>query len=46
MESFIENLKKHQLMVAIRTKTPEDAYNADSLCRRRDQVYRDNLLCA
>jgi 2-dehydro-3-deoxyphosphogluconate aldolase/(4S)-4-hydroxy-2-oxoglutarate aldolase len=32
MESFIENLKQHQLMVAIRTKTPEDAYNAAAAC--------------
>jgi 2-dehydro-3-deoxyphosphogluconate aldolase/(4S)-4-hydroxy-2-oxoglutarate aldolase len=34
MESFIENLKKQQLMVAIRTKTPEDAYNAASACAK------------
>ena len=32
MENFTENLKKHQLMVAIRTKTPEDAYNAAAAC--------------
>jgi len=32
MESFAANLKKHQLMVAIRTKTPEDAYNAAAAC--------------
>lgn len=32
MESLIENLKRHQLMVAIRTETPEDAYNAAMAC--------------
>jgi 2-dehydro-3-deoxyphosphogluconate aldolase / (4S)-4-hydroxy-2-oxoglutarate aldolase len=32
MEGLIENLKKHQLMVAVRTETPEDAYNAARAC--------------
>jgi 2-dehydro-3-deoxyphosphogluconate aldolase/(4S)-4-hydroxy-2-oxoglutarate aldolase len=31
-ESFIENLKKYQLMVAVRTQTPEDAYHAATAC--------------
>ena len=31
-ESLIENLKKHQLMVAVRTETAEDAYNAAAAC--------------
>jgi 2-dehydro-3-deoxyphosphogluconate aldolase/(4S)-4-hydroxy-2-oxoglutarate aldolase len=31
-ESFIENLKKYQLMVAVRTQTPEDAYQAATAC--------------
>jgi 2-dehydro-3-deoxyphosphogluconate aldolase/(4S)-4-hydroxy-2-oxoglutarate aldolase len=32
MESLIENLKRHQLMVAVRTETPEDAYNVALAC--------------
>jgi 2-dehydro-3-deoxyphosphogluconate aldolase/(4S)-4-hydroxy-2-oxoglutarate aldolase len=32
MESIAEDLKKHQLMVAVRTETPEDAYNAAIAC--------------
>ena len=32
MESIADNLKKHQLMVAVRTETPEDAYNAAVAC--------------
>ena len=32
MEDLIENLKRHQLMVAVRTDTPEDAYNAALAC--------------
>ena len=32
MESLTENLKRHQLMVAVRTETPEDAYNAALAC--------------
>ena len=31
-QSLIEKLKKHQLMVAVRTETPEDAYNATAAC--------------
>jgi len=31
-ESFITDLKKHQLMVAVRTETPEDAYHAAMAC--------------
>jgi len=31
-ESLIEKLKKHQLMVAVRTDTAEDAYNAAAAC--------------
>ena len=31
-ESFIEELKTHQLMVAVRTETTEDAYNAAVAC--------------
>jgi len=31
-EKFIEDLKRHQLMVAIRTATPEDAYQAAHAC--------------
>jgi 2-dehydro-3-deoxyphosphogluconate aldolase/(4S)-4-hydroxy-2-oxoglutarate aldolase len=32
IESLIENLKRHQLMVAVRTETPESAYNAATAC--------------
>ena len=32
VESLIERLKKHQLMVAVRTDTAEDAYNAAAAC--------------
>lgn len=32
IESFIENFKTHQLMVAVRTETTEDAYNAAVAC--------------
>jgi len=32
VESLIENLKAHQLMVAVRTETAEDAYNAAAAC--------------
>jgi 2-dehydro-3-deoxyphosphogluconate aldolase/(4S)-4-hydroxy-2-oxoglutarate aldolase len=32
LESLIEDLKKHQLMVAVRTETAEDAYNAAAAC--------------
>ncbi len=32
IESLIENLKRHQLMVAVRTETPESAYNAAIAC--------------
>lgn len=32
MENLIANLKKHQLMVAVRTETSEDAYNAALAC--------------
>ncbi len=31
-EGLIKNLKKHQLMVAVRTGTPEDAYQAAAAC--------------
>jgi len=31
-EDFIEELKTHQLMVAVRTETAEDAYNAAAAC--------------
>ena len=31
-ENLIEELKKHQLMVAVRTETAEDAYNAAVAC--------------
>lgn len=31
-EDLIEQLKRHQLMVAIRTETPEEAYNAAAAC--------------
>jgi 2-dehydro-3-deoxyphosphogluconate aldolase/(4S)-4-hydroxy-2-oxoglutarate aldolase len=31
-ENLIEELKKHQLMVAVRTETTEDAYNAAVAC--------------
>ncbi len=31
-ENFIEELKTHQLMVAVRTETTEDAYNAALAC--------------
>ena len=31
-ESFITNLKKHQLVIAVRTETPEDAYHAAIAC--------------
>lgn len=31
-ESLIKDLKRHQLMVAIRTETPEDAYHAATAC--------------
>lgn len=31
-EGLIKNLKKHQLMVAVRTETPEDAYHAAAAC--------------
>jgi 2-dehydro-3-deoxyphosphogluconate aldolase / (4S)-4-hydroxy-2-oxoglutarate aldolase len=31
-ESLIEKLKTHQLMVAVRTETAEDAYNAAAAC--------------
>jgi 2-dehydro-3-deoxyphosphogluconate aldolase/(4S)-4-hydroxy-2-oxoglutarate aldolase len=32
VESLIKDLKKHQLMVAVRTETAEDAYNAAAAC--------------
>ena len=32
VESLIEKLKTHQLMVAVRTETAEDAYNAAAAC--------------
>ena len=32
IESLIENLRTYQLMVAVRTKTPEEAYNAAVAC--------------
>jgi len=32
LENFIEELKTRQLMVAVRTETPEDAYNAALAC--------------
>jgi 2-dehydro-3-deoxyphosphogluconate aldolase/(4S)-4-hydroxy-2-oxoglutarate aldolase len=32
VENLIENLKTHQLMVAVRTETAEDAYNAAAAC--------------
>lgn len=31
-EGFTENLKRHQLMIAVRTKTPEAAYQAAAAC--------------
>jgi 2-dehydro-3-deoxyphosphogluconate aldolase/(4S)-4-hydroxy-2-oxoglutarate aldolase len=31
-ESFIQDLQRHQLVVAVRTETPEDAYQAASAC--------------
>ena len=31
-KSLIESLQKHQLMVAVRTETPEDAYRAATAC--------------
>jgi len=31
-DNFIDDLKKHQLMVAVRTETPEDAYQAATAC--------------
>ena len=31
-EKLVEELKTHQLMVAVRTETPEDAYNAAVAC--------------
>lgn len=31
-ESFIQDLKRHQLVVAVRTETPEDAYHAATAC--------------
>ncbi len=31
-EGLIKNLKKHQLMVAVRTETPEDAYHVALAC--------------
>jgi len=35
VESLIENLKAHQLMVAVRTETAEDAYNAAAACIKK-----------
>jgi len=32
IDGFIEKLKRHQLMVAVRTETPGDAYNAAMAC--------------
>jgi 2-dehydro-3-deoxyphosphogluconate aldolase/(4S)-4-hydroxy-2-oxoglutarate aldolase len=31
-ESFIQDLQRHQLVVAVRTRTPEDAYHAATAC--------------
>lgn len=31
-ESFIQDLQRHQLVVAVRTKTPDDAYHAATAC--------------
>ncbi len=31
-ENFIRDLQKHQLVIAVRTKTPEDAYYAAAAC--------------
>jgi 2-dehydro-3-deoxyphosphogluconate aldolase / (4S)-4-hydroxy-2-oxoglutarate aldolase len=31
-ENFMQDLQRHQLVVAVRTKTPEDAYHAATAC--------------
>jgi hypothetical protein len=43
---LIDSLEKHQLMVAVRTDTPDQAFKAAEACIKRGQVYRNYFLCA